>query len=99
MNMSENLYECIFERIINHEENMKFTYRLHMKYVPDEPEGFREIYSLEVILIEDKTEENVCLEDISRDRSEAMHIANLFADGTVTPCTAEYIIEDILSEY
>lgn len=56
-----------------------------------------DMYSLYVILNPGDSEETAFLEDISRDRDEAVDYLFLFAKETVTPDTAVIIMEELLS--
>lgn len=76
---------------------------IHLRYIlscsedPSEGDGLNIIYSLEVSQQECGTWEAEFLEDISRNLIEALRLFELFACETVTPCTARYIMEDLLS--
>ena len=54
-------------------------------------------YNLSVAYINNDHSESVILEDISRDYEEAASRTYLFAKETVTPITAQIIMEELLS--
>jgi len=78
---------------------------IHLRYIltctedMSESDGFNIIYSLEVSSKDCDTMdwETEYLEDISRNQIEALRLFELFANETVMPCTARYIMEDLLS--
>lgn len=54
-------------------------------------------YSIEIVSWINGEKEEIFIEDVTRDRKNAVWIIGLFAENAVTPDSAEYIIEDILS--
>jgi|GEM_PF-3168328 hypothetical protein len=59
----------------------------------------QDAYSLLVIMTDsDGLNDSTFLYDITRDESAACKIVGILAANSVTPCTVNYVIEDLLSE-
>ncbi len=85
--------EIVMEVKVMLEGRGELLYRLLRCF--DEENG--EIYSLYVNMNPGESEESAFLEDISREKAEAVDYLFLFAKETVTPDTAEIIMEELLS--
>ena len=58
----------------------------------------RPLYSLSVSELGTSKESFVLLPDLTDEHREAMHLFSLFAKETVTPCTAEDVLVELLYE-
>jgi len=88
----------IYDRSVAPIEDMLLNYRLYHENDSEQPEGFQDIFSLEITMTHGDKHEKVNLKDISRDRRIALEIAEIFVEGEVDPCSAFYIIEELLSD-
>ncbi len=77
--------------------NSWLRYILTERKITDELGDDRDSYSIILEGEIDEEHEYAVLEDVYSDRCEAMSILMVFAENTVTPESAEYIMEDILA--
>ena len=56
-----------------------------------------ECFSLEIRSRYEEEYDGIVLEDVAREREEGVELLCIFAKNTVTPESAEYIMEDLLS--
>lgn len=95
----ENVIDCsvCFEIKVKTENSGELHYILKRHKVGVEYHLEGSGYSIEISSDIRGTTEYVFLEDISRDYEEAVDLIKVFAKNTVTPESAIYIMEDLLS--
>ena len=89
--------EVIAEIKVYLKGNSFIHYRMKNCYINEEDGVPGNGFDLELESEIDGNKEYALLEDITRDFDEAFDILIMFAKNTVTPESAEYIMEDILS--
>ena len=94
-----NIKECsiIYEIRVKTEGEVNLEYLLRHHRAGEEYGVPGMVYSIEIIMDSPAENESVILEDITRDYQEAVDIITEFAKNTVTPDSAIYIAEDMLS--
>ncbi|MCL2212340.1 MAG: DUF6514 family protein [Oscillospiraceae bacterium] len=96
-----NAKVCLSERHSNPCDNINLTYKLYGEEIFEQNVGKTEIFSIFISIDNNGSANDITLTDIARDKAKALELFGIFADGDVDPCSAPYIIEELLcrSEY
>ena len=88
---------CIYERNVVPTAGMMATYKLIHDIENGQPENYQDVFSVEILFTIGEVDERLLLSDIAREKSKALEIIDILADGGVDSCTAPYIIDELLS--
>ena len=96
--------QCVNEKTVT-TEGFTLLYRLFERETRDETGKDALCFDLEIIiatvpagLLHETYRKSVLLEDVARQPRQAMALTALLAEKSVMPCTAEEIMEELLSE-
>ena len=92
-NLAINTNLCIYERVVTPQANIRIAYKLLQG---KQAEGSE--YSILITFSGGTDSDEILLEDVSRDKTCGLALLEILADGEVDPCSAPYIIEELLCQ-
>lgn len=86
------------ERHSNPQNDILLSYTLYEEQNSEENLGKFLMYSILIACKTTKNSDDILLQDVSRDKGKALEMFNIFASNDVDPCTAPYIMDELLSQ-
>lgn len=86
------------ERRSNPQNDILLIYKLFEEQISEKDFGKFLMYSMLITCETAKDNEEILLQDIARDKSKALEMFDIFASNDVDPCSAPYIMDELLSQ-